>query len=150
MTDDDIKTARELCADPPEQDSIDPPTCPACGDEYILDNDNGTHGHMMCDPCGAEAFDKARTLVPALLDALAEARAGRAERGAAQVAALSGWAVEGVTLDAKIAELTADLAAAKAALAEAIAIIESVTTSVPHLHVHFAPTLAALKAKVRP
>ena len=43
-----------------------------------------------------------------------------------------------------------DLLATKAALAEALALVESVTTSVPHLHVHFAPAIAALKAKVQP
>lgn len=136
MTDDDIKAARALCADPPEQDGIDPPICPACGDEYILDNDNGTQGHMMCDPCGAEAFDKARTLLPALLDALAAARRERD--------GLLGERYEMLTSrDALLPDgARRDLAATKAALAEAMALLREASAWFDE-----DPRYAVLKAK---
>lgn len=123
MTDDEIKAARALCeaatpgpwafmneAYPWVAGAVDEDI--ACPSTVIEFNECGEQAHS-----DARFIAAARTLLPAALDALEqarrerdEARAHAAERGAAQVAALSNAAVEGVDLDMKIESLTAELA----------------------------------------
>ena len=147
MTDDEIKAAREMCADPIEQDSGDPPICPACGDEYILCNDNGTHGHMMCDPCGAESFDKIRTLVPRLLDEVERLR-----RELSEAHDIANDQIRQRTNLAAFVEGEAwRMAALRAVLADAMALLDTVNPDYSRDEwERLANRIAALKSKVAP
>lgn len=135
FTDDDIKAARALCADLADKG-------PGQSTAYRL-----------------ELNSDAARLLPAALDALestrrdlAATRAALAERNARIAALFTPRCTCALytTFTPAPCELHGDIARLKAALAEAIALIESVTTSIPHLHVHYEPTIAALKAKVQP
>lgn len=175
MTDEEIAKARALCIDPPEWDRSEQPTCPRCYQEYTIDGPyKEIADHQMCDGCASSALDEIRTLLPAALDALAIARddAAIARRDADNARKdlldlrnhlhRSGIYCDDPdcgdrncpdalqeAVNVRAIETESDLAATKAALAEAIELLNAVHPSYEEWYRHD-ERLAELKAKVQP
>lgn len=165
MTDDDIKAARALCeaATPGAWAFMDEayPWVAGAVDEDIA----GPSTVVEFNECGEQAhadarfIAAARTLLPAALKALAEARrdVDHTRDGFRQshdeVIRLMRDADDGREFDrrnvAEIDRLSADLAVTKAALAEAVNLLEQAHDYRDDSKI-FAACVAALKAKVRP
>ena len=144
FTDDQIKAARALC-----ESATPGPWIEQLGFPRSL---VGVTCDEALEVCDAEFIAAARTLFPAALDALEQARRERDE-ALAIADTRREHAIDNKSradeADLALVAAKADLAATKAALAEAIALLEQAHDYRDDLKI-FAACVAALKAKVQP